>query len=262
MCTTTIPTPGADLAGAALWVAPTGPTTFERQDRFAAFVAHELRTLIALQRALVELALTDPHANTAALRAMAEEALASCEQQQRLIEALLDLTLNRRALNRQLPVDIAATTKRALQGNELGELDSFVALEPAVACGDPILLERLAANLISNAIRHNIPHGRIEVATRTDAARALLSVANTGPVIPAGDLTRLFQPFAQLRSHPKTGGDGIGLGLAIVKSIADAHNANVTAHARAGGGLKIELRFPASMSTLYAPSDQGDGADA
>jgi hypothetical protein len=137
VCTTTIPIPSADLAGAALWVAPTGPTTFERQDRFAAFVGHELRTLIALQRALVELALTDPHANIAALRAMAEEALASCEQQQLLIEALLDLTPNRRALNRQLPVDIAATTKRALQGNELGELDSFVALEPAVARGDP-----------------------------------------------------------------------------------------------------------------------------
>jgi signal transduction histidine kinase len=130
-----------------------------------------------------------------------------------------------------------------LRAHELSELDSAVALEPAVATGDPTLLERLAANIVSNAIRHNIPHGRIEVATRTDAGRALLSVANTGPLIPAGELTRLFQPFERLGSQPQACTDGIGLGLTIVQSIADAHNATVAAHARAGGGLAIEVRF-------------------
>jgi signal transduction histidine kinase len=234
-----------------------GPDPFDRRDRFAAYTAHELRTPIALQLALAEAALADPHADTVTLRAMGEGILASCEQQQRLIEALFDLTRSQRGLTRREPVDIAAITSHALQAHELSELHSIVALEPAVATGDPTLLERLAANLISNAIRHNIPHGRIEVATRTDAGRALLSVANTGPLIPAGELTRLFQPFERLVLQPQARADGTGLGLAIVQSIADAHNAAVAAHAPAGGGLKIEVRFPASVSTRDARSDEG-----
>ncbi len=117
----------------------------------------------------------------------------------------------------------------------------IAALEPAVANGDPILIDRLVANLVSNAVQHNIPRGRIEVVTRIDSGRALLSVANTGPPIPAGELARLFLPFERLHGCA-TG--GIGLGLAIVQSIADAHSATIAAHARAGGGLEIHVRFP------------------
>jgi signal transduction histidine kinase len=176
---------------------------------------------------------------------MAEAVVASCEQQRRLIEALLDLTRSRHALTLRRRVDIAAITSQALQAHRFSELDSLVALEPAMATGDPTLLQRLAANLVSNAIRHNIPRGRIEVTTRSDAGRALLSVANTGPKIPARELERLFQPFERLAPQPQARSEGIGLGLAIVQSIADAHDAVVTAHAPAAGGLEIEVRFPA-----------------
>ena len=129
------------------------PDPFDRRDRFAAYIAHELRTPIALQLALAEAALADPNADKVALRAMGEGIVASCEQQQRLIEALLDLTRSQHGLTRQAPVDIAAITSQALQAHELSELDSVVALEPAVAIGDPALLERLAANLVSRASR-------------------------------------------------------------------------------------------------------------
>jgi len=215
-----------------------------QRERFAAYVAHELRTPIALQRALAEVALADPHADDASLRAMCEAIVAGCERQQRLIESLLDLTHGQRGLTRREPVDIAAVTSEALQAHELRGLDSVVALDPAFAPGDPILLGRLAANLISNAIRHNIPHGRIEVATRAEAERALLRVANTGPLIPADELARLFQPFERLGQQPQAGADGIGLGLAIVQSVAEVHSATVAARVRAGGGLAIEVRFP------------------
>jgi signal transduction histidine kinase len=218
--------------------------SIDRSDRFAAYIAHELRTPITLQLALAEAALADPHADNAGWRAMTEGIIVSCQQQERLIEALLDLTRSRRRLTRQGPVDIASITSQALQAHERNELDSVVVLEPAVATGDATLLERLAANLVSNAIRHNVPGGRIEVATRTDAGRALLSVANTGPLIPAGELTRLFQPFERLGSQPQTDSDGTGLGLAIVQSIADAHRATVVASAPIGGGLEIEVKFP------------------
>jgi signal transduction histidine kinase len=224
----------------------------DRRERFAAYVAHELRTPIALQRALAEVALADPDADRVTLRAVFEKIVASCEQQQRLIEALLDLTQSQRGLSRRESVDIAAITTQALGTHQLSELHSVVSLQPAVATGDPTLLERLAANLISNAIRHNSPEGRIEVATHTVARRPLLSVANTGPVIPAGELKRLFLPFERFGSQSEACRDGLGLGLTIVQSIADAHNATVAARARPGGGLAVEVRFPASVSTRGA----------
>jgi signal transduction histidine kinase len=216
----------------------------DRRERFAAYVAHELRTPVALQLALSEAALADPHADKDALRAMCEDIVASCEQQQRLIEALLDLTHSRRGLTHREPVNVAAITGQALRAHGTRELDNVVTLEPAFATGDPILLECLAANLISNAIRHNIPRGRIEVATRAEASRTVLSVANTGPLVPAEELTRLFEPFERLGPRPQACADGLGLGLAIVQSIADAHGAALAARARAGGGLAIEVGFP------------------
>ena len=80
-----------------------------------------------------------------AWRAMCEDIVASCEQQQRLIEALLELTDRLRGLRRRQPVDLAAITRQALRAHELRELDRIAALEPAFATGDPTLLERLAA---------------------------------------------------------------------------------------------------------------------
>ena len=213
--------------------------------RFTAYVAHELRTPITLQLALAESALASPDVDEVAWRAMAEGIVASCEQQRCLVEALLDLVRSQHGVTRQEPVDLAALAGFALLDQELGELDSFVTLEPAVVVGDRDLLERLVANLVSNAVRHNIASGHIEASTRTEGGRALLSVANTGPAIPPCELTRLFEPFERLVSRPRRCADGLGLGLAIVQSIADAHDAVVIAHAPVGGGLAIEVSFPA-----------------
>jgi signal transduction histidine kinase len=222
------------------------PAMFDGGERFAAYVAHELRAPMALQRALVEVTLADPHADTAALREMGERVVKCCMWQERLIEALLDLVRSGRGLTRQEPVDIAAIAGEALRAYDLRGLENVVALERARTSGDPNLLERLAANLVSNAIQHNIVGGRIEVATRAESGRAVLSVANTGHLIPAGELQRLFQPFQRLAPHPHDTAEGVGLGLAIVQSIANAHDAVVTATPRPGGGLKIDISFPAA----------------
>ena len=132
--------------------------------------------------------------------------------------------------------------KRSELTTEAGS-SGVVVLEPAWTIGDPDLLERLAANLVSNAIRHNIVGGRIEVTTRAESRCVHLTVANTGPLVPAAELARLFQPFQRFKL--KSSGDGVGLGLAIVQAIADAHDATVTAEARPGGGLGIDVALPA-----------------
>jgi signal transduction histidine kinase len=230
---------------------PTGRWAVRKnEERFDAYVAHELRTPIALQCAVAEAALADPHADTAALRAMARDVVASCERQQRLIDALLYLTRSRGGLTRHEPVDLAAITSRLLQAHDLSMLESVISLDSAETTGDPDLIERLAANLLSNATGYNLTRGRIEVATRTEAEHAVLSIANTGPCIPATELTRLFQPFQRLASQPAASADGVGLGLAIVKAIAHAHDAVITAHARLDGGLKIDVSFPTNTRAV------------
>jgi signal transduction histidine kinase len=100
------------------------------------------------------------------------------------------------------------------------------------------------ANLVDNAIRHNVPGGRVWVDTATADGRARITVRNTGPVVAADEVDGLFRPFQRLGGERVGRGDGHGLGLAIVRAIADAHSAVLAARARPDGGLDIQVTFP------------------
>ena len=117
-------------------------------------------------------------------------------------------------------------------------------LGAAPATGDRRLAESLVANLVDNALRHNVADGRVEVVTRADGGQAVISVRNTGQPVSAGEVDRLFQPFQRLGSERIRHAGGRGLGLAIVRAIADAHGATLTARARPEGGLDVEVSFP------------------
>jgi signal transduction histidine kinase len=214
-----------------------------------AFAAHELRGEITLQRTLAEVTLAGPNANAAALRRMGERVVAGCQRQERLLEALLTLARGESGRLRREPVDLAATAAEVLRAHDhqglTQGLTSSAALEPARTSGDPHLVARLLANLVENAVRHNIPGGRVDVLTRTSAGRATFTITNSGPVIPTRDLARLFLPFQRLAPREGPSVNGAGLGLAIVRAIANAHDATLAAQARAGGGLGIDVAFPA-----------------
>jgi signal transduction histidine kinase len=226
--------------------------SFAAQRQFIANVSHELRTPLARQRVLTQVALADPDATASSLRAAHERVLASGAQQERLIEALLTLALSQRGFERREPVDLAAVAQEVLLARQ-PEADSLglkvnATPGPALALGNPGLAERLAANLVDNAIRHNVTGGWITVGTDTSDRQAVLTVANSGPVIPPGQVSRLFQPFQRLASgrNGDSGDHGLGLGLSIVEAIAAAHDAALTARPQPGGGLTIQVRFPAS----------------
>jgi signal transduction histidine kinase len=223
-------------------------TSFEAQRQFVANASHELRTPLTLERTLLELALSDPNANIDSYRHTCEQLLAVGEQQERLIEALLTLSRSQRGLDARQPVDLAAIAAAAVAGADHHGLVVDTALRAARTTGDPRLVERLVANLLSNAIQHNIEGGRVSVSTDTRGGRAVLTIANTGQPIPVGEVERLFRPFQRLDVTRTSGTSGFGLGLSIVKAIADAHDATLTAEAPAEGGLRIEVSFPASAS--------------
>jgi signal transduction histidine kinase len=221
--------------------------TFDAQRRFVANASHELRTPLTFERALVEVALADPDATVESLRRTCEQVLAAGEQQERLIEALLTLSRSQRGLDLAEPLDLAVVTARTLELVNHDGLTIEATLERARTNGDPRLVERLVANLLENAVQHNVPDGWIDVATDTGGDRALITVTNSGPVIPAEELDRLFQPFQRLdaeRTAVEANGR-LGLGLSIVQAIATAHAADLTARPRPGGGLQIEVGFPA-----------------
>jgi len=221
--------------------------SFEAQQQFVANASHELRTPLTRARAIAEVAVDDPGATVDSLRASHERVLEAAKQQERIIEALLTLARSERGLDRNEPFDLAAITDTVLQGRrpEAGRRHLAVraTLEPAQTTGDPRLVERLVANLVDNALRHNQAEGDVEVTTTTRAGRPLLSVANSGPRVQADDLERLFQPFERLDGSRTHQGEGIGLGLSIVKAIDDAHRAALVARARPEGGLRVELSF-------------------
>jgi signal transduction histidine kinase len=229
--------------------------SFDAQRAFIANASHELRTPLARSRTLLEVALRNPGASFESLRDACERVLAAGAEQERLIEALLTLARGQRGIGRREPLDLAAITRDVLaaRGTEVAArgLSMEVMLAPALMAGDFALSERAVANLIDNALRHNLADGTVWVSVGTDEDRAVLSVANTGPVIAPGEVDGLLVPFrrggtvrARTRACPSPD-DGLGLGLSIVAAIATAHGAAFSVAARPeGGGLIAELAFP------------------
>jgi signal transduction histidine kinase len=234
--------------------------SFEAQRRFVANASHELRTPLARQRTIAQVAMSDPEATVDSLRAAHERVLVSGVQQERLIEALLALARGEAGIERKELIDLSLVADTVLE-HALTEIDRLglrveTDIHPAGTVGDPRLVERLVANLVDNAARHNIPDGTIAIATNVQGDWALFSVTNTGPVIPDADLRRLFQPFQRMSEERTSHGDGVGLGLSIVTAIASVHDAEVAADARPAGGLCVRVGFPA-LPTTDVPAVDG-----
>jgi signal transduction histidine kinase len=223
---------------------------FDAQRQFVANASHELRTPLARQRTLVEVALAEPDQTVDGLRATCERVLAAGEQQERLIEALLTLARSQRGLDRWEQVDLAAVVADVVDARrpEAAAQDLQVEVTADTAAvmvlGDAGLAERLAANLLDNAIRHNVPGGWISVRVGIAGGQPVLRVANTGPVIPPGEVSRLMTPFQRLGAGRGKRRDGHGLGLSIVSAIAAAHGAGLRADPMSGGGLAALVTFP------------------
>lgn len=218
--------------------------SFEAQRQFVAHASHELRTPLTLARTLLEVAIKSPNADAAKLRIACEKAIQVGEKQERLIEALLTLSRSQRGLEHHEPIDLAAIAAATTAEAEDTDITFETSFKAAHTSGDLRLVERLIANLIGNAVRHNIPGGHVYVETDQHDGRAVINVANSGPIVPSDEIARLFQPFQRGANSRSDANDGLGLGLSIVEAVATAHNAILTATANDDGGLRISVSFP------------------
>jgi signal transduction histidine kinase len=230
-------------------LADTFDTMLERLDRaftsqrqFIANASHELRTPLTVMRTAMDVVLAKPEPTRDELASMAADIRQAVDHSQRLIEVLLVLARNDHARALTDPLDLAAIAEDALEGRAANGITTTTTLDDAPVTGDAVLLERLVANLLDNAERYNIAGGTVAISTTTHDATSVLRVVNTGAVVPADMVERLFLPFTRL--DDLTRHDGFGLGLALVSSITAIHGGSVDATAVPAGGLDITVRVP------------------
>ena len=217
---------------------------FTSQRAFSANVSHELRTPLAILRAEAEIKLDDPSA-TEAERAFARRILDSTEQGERTVDGLLALARSESGLLNRTDLDFAELTGDVVGdlATSAGSVELTLDLGEATVWGDRALLERLVANLVENAIRHNVTGGWVRVEVVGEDGEAVLRVSNSGARVESDEVEGFFQPFVR-RTDEGAARGGLGLGLSIVRTIVESHRGTITARARDEGGLDIEVRLP------------------
>lgn len=218
---------------------------YEGQRSFAANASHELRTPLALQRTLIEVGMAEPLTpEQSAL--LASQLLETNARNERLIEGLLVLSQADQGLTWRTPQHLDRIVAGVVEAHAraAGDADVKLTIEarPYRTSGDGVLLERLVRNLVHNAIKYNRPGGTVAVTVA--ASGAALTVENTGPVVPAEDVSRLFEPFTRLATGRIDHSGGSGLGLTIARSIVRAHDGTITATSLGDGGLRVAVRLP------------------
>jgi signal transduction histidine kinase len=206
---------------------------FAAQRRFAANASHELRTPLAINRTLIEVALSRP-SPSADVRRLGETLLVVNARHERLIEGLLLLARGDQAPADPEPVDLAEITSHVASLHGVTD----VATTPSPMIGDPVLLERMVQNLVENAVAYNTPAGSVTVTCESGT----LTVTNTGPEIAPFEVPRLFEPFQRLTDRVGSS-TGTGLGLSIVRAVARAHGGTAAATPNPGGGLTVAVSF-------------------
>ncbi len=221
---------------------------FVNQNRFIANASHELRTPLTIMRTEIDVTLSDPQASIDDLRAMADTIRTAVDRSERLIEGLLLLARSEQRIEHITRIDLADAVTLALGqvAAEVRTLNLSVTtdLMPAVTEGNRPLIERLVANLIENAVRHNHQGGWLRVSTHGNDTHAYLRVVNSGVVVPPAEIEGLFLPFRRLHGERTQSQRGVGLGLSIVQAITVAHNGVINAQAVDGGGLLVDIALP------------------
>jgi two-component system, OmpR family, sensor histidine kinase KdpD len=215
-------------------------------------VSHDLRTPLASIKASVSsLRQTDVHWSEADEAALLADIEGSTDRLDALVGNLLDMSrLQAGALApflRATAIDeVAPVALRGIDGAD--QMLIVVPDDLPLVQADPGLLERVLANLFSNALRHSPPGQRPSLRAREDGGKVVLDVVDRGPGVPAELKNRIFEPFARLDERTP----GVGLGLAVAKGFAEAMGGAIVAVDTPGGGLTVRVTLPVVSSGVRA----------
>jgi two-component system, OmpR family, sensor histidine kinase KdpD len=215
-------------------------------------VSHDLRTPLASIKASVSsLRQTDVHWSAADEAALLADIEGSTDRLDALVGNLLDMSrLQAGALApflRATAIDeVAPVALRGLDGAD--QMLIVVPDDLPLVQADPGLLERVLANLFSNALRHSPTGQRPALRAREDGGKVVLDVVDRGPGVPAELKNRIFEPFARLDERSP----GVGLGLAVAKGFAEAMGGAIVAVDTPGGGLTVRVTLRVLSSGVPA----------
>ena len=212
-------------------------------------VSHDLRTPLSVIEGAATTLLGEPaEMNAAVRRDLLETIHEEAESLNRRVRNLLDMT---RVEAGALDLDIEwqsleEVVGAALERVERGQAPHRISVElpaglPLVAC-DGALLQQVIVNLLENALKYTPADAAVVIAARERRGEVVVSVADRGPGIPAGDEERIFTKFYRATTDRRVG--GVGLGLAICRAIVGAHGGRIWAESREGGGAVFRLALP------------------
>jgi signal transduction histidine kinase len=223
---------------------------FDAQRRFVANASHELRTPLTVMRATLEVAAAKPDGVPPQLKALEAGLIEDLDHAEQLLESFLLLA---RAEHGELgevssvSLDAIVSAELAAQAQQIAakEIEVRTTLTDSSVAGSEGLLARMIGNVIENAVRHNQPHGHIDITCEHDADEVRLRVDSAGPMLDEDAVVQLAQPFKRLGRERTGSHRGHGLGLSIVAAIAAAHHGRLDLRARPQGGLSVQVTLPA-----------------
>lgn len=225
---------------------------FEAQRRFVANASHELRTPLAMMRTTLDVAIAKPGPIPAQTHELDAELRIDLDHAERLLEGFLALARAQGGWLEELgqvelePIISAALTARSDQ-IAAKELSVETHLAAVGVVGSATLLARMIENVIENAVRHNQPGGSIKLTLApVNGEQARVIIDSSGPMLDQETVRELAQPFKRLNQDRTGSQNGHGLGLSIVAAIAAAHDGRLELHARAHGGLRVQITLPAT----------------
>jgi signal transduction histidine kinase len=224
----------------------------QHKDEFLAVLSHELRNPLAPVLNAVEI-LRSPAAGEENRRQAREIVRTQVSKIVRLIDDLLDvarigrgkITLRREAVNVADLLARAAETVESMVAAR-GLLLSMVPPEtPCWLEGDPVRLEQIITNLLNNAVKYSDPGGRIWLSAEAQGSEVQIRVRDTGIGLAPETLSKIFEPFAQVKQPPDRDQGGLGIGLALAKKLVEMHEGSVAVEsAGLGQGCEFVVRLP------------------
>jgi two-component system OmpR family sensor kinase len=236
--------------------------TQQGQRDFVANVSHELRTPLTSIDGFAQAILDGTAADRDSQRHAAQVIHEETDRLARLVDDLLDLArldAGQMAFARG-PVDLNALVARVADRLSLRAQEKDIRLENEVSglpmlTGDGDRLAQVFTNLIDNALKHTPAGGVVRLRGEARSADVLVHVEDTGPGIPAEDLSRIFERFYQVDKARRGGaGRGTGLGLAISREIVQAHGGHLTATSATGQGSRFTVQLPLDLSSASTVS--------